>query len=400
MEQYRVTGMSCAACQNRVEKAVSQVPGVTSCAVSLLTNTMGVEGSAASGDIIKAVEAAGYGASVMNEDNRQKKTDSLKEALEDHETPLLKRRLLLSLGFLLVLMYMSMGHMMFKFPLPSFLADNHVALALTQMLICIIVLVINKKFFTSGFSSLMHGSPNMDTLVAMGAAASFCYSLVELYLMIIAMGKGDMATVEKYSHNLYFESAAMIVTLITIGKMLEARSKGKTTNAIKELMNLAPQTATLIRNGIETTVPVEEVRQGDIYIVRPGESIPVDGVITEGFSSVNEAMLTGESIPVDKETGDVVSAATINQNGVIKARATRVGEDTTLSQIIKMIAEAAATKAPIARIADTISGYFVPGVLIISVLTLIELSVPGLTLGGTYLCAGRHLHAPADQTRK
>ncbi len=371
MEQYRVTGMSCAACQNRVEKAVSQVPGVTSCAVSLLTNTMGVEGNATADDIINAVEAAGYGASMMNEDNRQRKTDSLKEALEDHETPLLKRRLLLSLGFLLVLMYMSMGHMMFKFPLPSFLADNHVALALTQMLICIIVLFINKKFFTSGFSSLLHGSPNMDTLVAMGAAASFGYSLVELYLMIIAMGNGDMTTVDKYSHNLYFESAAMIVTLITIGKMLEARSKGKTTNAIKELMNLAPQTATVIRNGIETTVPVEEVRQGDIYIVRPGESIPVDGVITEGFSSVNEAMLTGESIPVDKEAGDVVSAATINQNGVIKARATRVGEDTTLSQIIKMIAEAAATKAPIARIADTISGYFVPGVLIISVITLI-----------------------------
>ena len=378
MEQYLVSGMSCAACQNRVEKAVSAVPGVTSCSVSLLTNSMGVEGTAKEADIIQAVENAGYGAKKKGAkaEERRNIIAEQEEALKDHETPILKKRLIWSVGFLLVLMYLSMGHHMWNFPVPAFL-ENHVALALTEMLLAIVIMYINKKFFTSGFKSLWHRSPNMDTLVAMGSAASFGYSLVELYLMIDAMGKGEMERMHSYANNLYFESAAMIVTLITIGKMLEALSKGRTTNALKSLMKLAPKTAMVERNGEMVEVGIEEVEQGDIFAVKPGENIPVDGIIVEGNTTINEAALTGESIPVDKGVGDEISAATLNQVGYIKAKASRVGEDTTLAQIIQMVSDAAATKAEIARIADTISGYFVPAVLILAALTLVIWLVAG-----------------------
>jgi len=378
MEQYLVSGMSCAACQSRVEKAVSAVPGVTSCSVSLLTNSMGVEGTAKEADIIQAVENAGYGAKKKGAkaEERRNVIAEQEEALKDHETPVLKKRLIWSVGFLLVLMYLSMGHHMWNFPVPAFL-QNHVALALTEMLLAIVIMYINKKFFTSGFKSLWHKSPNMDTLVAMGSAASFGYSLVELYLMIDAMGKGEMERMHSYANNLYFESAAMIVTLITIGKMLEALSKGRTTNALKSLMKLAPKTAMVERNGEMVEVGIEEVEQGDIFAVKPGENIPVDGIIVEGNTTINEAALTGESIPVDKGVGDEISAATLNQVGYIKAKASRVGEDTTLAQIIQMVSDAAATKAEIARIADTISGYFVPAVLILAALTLVIWLVAG-----------------------
>ncbi|MBQ3375593.1 MAG: heavy metal translocating P-type ATPase [Erysipelotrichaceae bacterium] len=371
MEQYTVTGMSCAACQARVEKAVSNVPGVTRCSVSLLTNSMGVEGSADAADIIKAVENAGYGASKKGDKARTDKIREEEEALKDRESPVLKKRLILSLGFLAVLMYLSMGHKMLGWPVPSFLKDNPLSLAITEMLLAITVMIINHKFFTSGFTSLMHGAPNMDTLVALGSAASFVYSLAELYMMSNAMMTGNHQTVHSYYHNLYFESATMIVALITVGKLLEAISKGRTTNALKSLLKLAPQKATLIINGQEKEVGIEEVSVGDIFAVKPGESVPVDGVIVEGNSAINEAALTGESIPVDKQEGDLVSAATINQAGYFKARATRVGEDTTLSQIIQMVSDASATKAPIARIADKVSGIFVPAVIGIALITLV-----------------------------
>lgn len=372
MEQYIVTGMSCAACQARVEKSVSKVPGVTSCAVSLLTNSMGVEGTASSDAIIKAVENAGYGARPKSDPlNMTQKTDPInpdQEALADHETPILKRRLIMSAFFLLVLMYITMGHHMLHLPLPSFLHHNYIALAIIQMLLALTVMGINKKFFTSGFGSLRHGSPNMDTLVAMGSAVSFLWSLAVLFQMtsLITDGQTNGALSELYHKQLYFESAAMIPALITVGKMLEAMSKGRTTNALKSLMRLAPKTALLIREGAEVEVPAAEVKAGDIFAVRPGMSIPVDGVVLEGGSAVNEAALTGESIPVDKVPGDRVSAATINQSGYLKCQATRVGEDTTLSQIIKMVSDAAATKAPIARIADKVSGVFVPAVILIA----------------------------------
>lgn len=378
MEQYNVTGMSCAACQARVEKAVSKLEGVESCSVSLLTNSMGVEGTASPGDIIKAVENAGYGASKREGANASGTNGNAdgnsiyaeeEEALKDHETPILKKRLISSLIVLLVLMYFSMGHMMWHWPAPA-LFDNLVALGVFEMLLSIIVLVINKKFFISGFKSLMHGAPNMDTLVALGASASFGYSLVELFIMINAMGKGHMDTVMNYGMVLYFESAAMIPTLITIGKMLEAKSKGRTTDALKSLMKLAPKIARLERDGAEVEVAIDQVNVGDIFIVRPGENIPVDGVIIEGSTAVNESMLTGESIPVDKIAGDEVSAATVNTSGFIKARASRVGRDTTLSQIIRMVSDAAATKAPLARIADKVSAVFVPAVIGIALLTL------------------------------
>ncbi len=364
MEQYNVTGMSCAACSARVEKAVSKVPGVTGCSVSLLTNSMGVEGTANEADIISAVEKAGYGASRKDAktENSAVSLSDEEEALKDHETPKLLRRLLTSLGFLIVLMYFSMGHNMLGLPIPIFF-ENPVSLALLEMLLAIIVMIINKKFFTSGFSSLMHLAPNMDTLVALGSAASFGYSLVVLFAMTDAMGRGDSHAVMALSMDLYFESAAMIPTLITVGKMLEAMSKGRTTDALKGLMRLAPKTAVLERDGAEVTVPIEEVLAGEIFVVRPGESIPVDGIVFEGESAVNEAALTGESLPVDKAVGDTVSAGTVNQEGFIKVRATRVGADTTLSQIIKMVNDAAATKAPIARIADKVSGFFVPVVI-------------------------------------
>ncbi|MBQ1303924.1 MAG: heavy metal translocating P-type ATPase [Erysipelotrichaceae bacterium] len=371
MEQYIVTGMSCAACQARVEKAVNGVPGVTSCSVSLLTNSMGVEGTASASEIIKAVEDAGYGASVKGADKKADKLAREEDALKDRESPVLKKRLIYSLGFLAVLMYLSMGHKMAGFPVPGFLEGNPVSLSICEMLLAIIVMIINRKFFTSGFSSLMHGAPNMDTLVAMGSAASFVYSLAELFMMSDAMMKGNMEMAHHYHHNLYFESAAMIVALITVGKLLEAISKGRTTNALKSLLKLAPQKATLIINGIEKEVGIEEVSVGDIFAVRPGESVPVDGVIVEGNTAINESALTGESIPVDKSEGDLVSAATINQAGYFRARATRVGEDTTLSQIIQMVSDASATKAPIARIADKVSGIFVPAVIIIAIITLV-----------------------------
>ncbi len=367
MKQYVVTGMSCAACSARVEKAVNGVPGVTACSVSLLTNSMGVEGTADEKAIVAAVEAAGYGASPKGAAKSAAAPEE--DALADRETPKLKRRLLYSLGFLLLLLYLSMGHSMAGFPVPTFL-ENHVAMALTQMLIAIAVMLINKKFFTSGFQSLFHGAPNMDTLVALGSAAAFGYSLVELYLMIAAQGAGEMETVHRYAHNLYFETAAMIPCLITVGKMLEALSKGRTTDALKSLMKLAPKTAVLLIDGQEQEVEIAQVQTGDVFVVRPGESIPVDGVVLEGESAVNEAALTGESIPVDKAPGGTVSAATINQSGYLKARATRVGEDTTLSQIIRMVSDAAATKAPIARIADKVSGVFVPAVIGIALVTL------------------------------
>ncbi|MBR4231785.1 MAG: heavy metal translocating P-type ATPase [Oscillospiraceae bacterium] len=373
MEQYTVTGMSCAACSNRVEKAVSGVSGVTSCSVSLLTNSMGVEGTASSADIIRAVEAAGYGASLKGAAAKSSGGGAPSwadaEALKDHETPKLKRRLLFSVPILLVLMYFSMGHAMWRWPAPA-VFDNHVFLGLFELLLAAIVMIINGRFFTSGFTSLLHGAPNMDTLVALGSSASFLYSLAELFLMVLAQGEGRHEAVMKYGMNLYFESAAMIPTLITIGKMLEAMSKGRTTDALKGLMRLAPKTAVLLRDGAETEVGIEEVRTGDVFVVRPGEQIPVDGVILKGMTAVNESALTGESIPVDKSEGDPVSAATMNQHGYIECSATRVGEDTTLAQIIRTVSDAAATKAPLARIADKVSGVFVPAVIALSVLTL------------------------------
>ena len=381
MEQYQVTGMSCAACSARVEKAVSHVPGVTSCSVSLLTNSMGVEGSASPQDIIKAVEEAGYGASLKGADSQQSSASQAAEALADHETPILKKRLIASVGFLLVLMYFSMGHMMWGWPVPQWFEHNHVAMGLLQLLLAGIIMVINQKFFISGFKSLWHRSPNMDTLVALGSMASFVWSVYVLFAMTGAQVSGDMAAVENYMMDFYFESAAMILTLITVGKMLEARSKGKTTDALKSLMKLAPKTAVVIRNGQETTIPVEQVHKGDIFVVRPGENIPVDGVVLEGTSAVNESALTGESIPVDKAAGDMVSAATVNQSGFIRCEASRVGEDTTLSQIIKMVSDAAATKAPIAKIADRVSGIFVPAVITIAVITTIVWLLTGQTFG-------------------
>jgi len=369
MEQYSVTGMSCAACSARVEKAVSKVPGVTACSVSLLTNSMGVEGTASPQEIIQAVEHAGYGASQKGGGAKAPTTAEAEEALVDHETPILKRRLIASLIFLVMLMYFSMGHMMWGWPLPSFYEGNHVAMGLTQMLLTIIVMVINQKFFISGFTSLLHRAPNMDTLVALGATAAFGYSTYALFAMTAAQVAGDFSGVMKYMMDFYFESAAMILTLITVGKMLEARAKGKTTDALKGLMKLAPKTATLLRNGQEVKVPIEQVQAGDIFVVRPGDNIPVDGVVEEGSSAVNESALTGESIPVDKAAGDNVSAATLNQSGFLRCRATRVGEDTTLSQIIQMVSDAAATKAPIAKIADKVSGVFVPVVITIAVVT-------------------------------
>ena len=373
--------MSCAACSARVEKAVSHVPGVTSCSVSLLTNSMGVEGSASPQDIIKAVEEAGYGASLKGSDSQQSSASQAAEALADHETPILKKRLIASVGFLLVLMYFSMGHMMWGWPVPQWFEHNHVAMGLLQLLLAGIIMVINQKFFISGFKSLWHRSPNMDTLVALGSMASFVWSVYVLFAMTGAQVSGDMAAVENYMMDFYFESAAMILTLITVGKMLEARSKGKTTDALKSLMKLAPKTAVVIRNGQETTIPVEQVHKGDIFVVRPGENIPVDGVVLEGTSAVNESALTGESIPVDKAAGDMVSAATVNQSGFIRCEASRVGEDTTLSQIIKMVSDAAATKAPIAKIADRVSGIFVPAVITIAVITTIVWLLTGQTFG-------------------
>lgn len=385
MKQYTVTGMSCAACSTRVEKAVSKVPGVTSCSVSLLTNSMGVEGSATDQEIIKAVADAGYGASAKDAEGEKNgganSAAASEEALADHETPILKKRLLYSVGFLLVLMYFSMGHMMWNWPLPGILAENHVAMGILQLLLTGCVMIINQKFFVSGFQSLLHGAPNMDTLVALGAGASFGYSTYALFAMTDAQMRQDMAGVMTYMHEFYFESAAMILTLITVGKMLEARSKGKTTDALKSLMKLSPKTAVVEKEGKETEVPVEQVRIGDVFVVRPGENIPVDGVVLEGNSAVNEAALTGESIPVDKQAGDRVSAATINQSGFIRCEATRVGEDTTLSQIIRMVSDAAATKAPIAKVADKVSGIFVPAVISIAVLTVIVWLIAGESVG-------------------
>ena len=368
MKQYTVTGMSCAACSARVEKAVSKVPGVTACSVSLLTNSMGVEGTAAPQAIIAAVQAAGYGASEKGAEAAVSPSEAEKQ-LEDHDTPALKRRLIWSLGFLIVLMYFSMGHMMWGWPLPAFYNDNHVAMGLTQLLLTAVVMVINQRFFVSGFKSLWHRAPNMDTLVALGATAAFGYSTYALFAMTGAQVRGDMDAVMTYMMDFYFESAAMILTLITVGKMLEARSKGKTTDALKGLMRLSPKTANVLRGDSEQTVPIAQVRVGDIFVVRPGENIPVDGVVIEGGSAVNESALTGESIPVDKAVGDSVSAATLNQSGFLKCRATRVGEDTTLSQIIRMVSDAAATKAPIAKIADKVSGVFVPTVIAIAAVT-------------------------------
>ena len=384
MQQFIVTGMSCAACSARVEKAVSKVEGVTSCSVSLLTNSMGVEGTAADQAIIQAVEAAGYGASVKGEAAEHSGASSMaaeEEMLKDHDTPVLKRRLLASLGFLIVLMYFSMGHMMWGWPLPAFFENNHIAMGLVQLLLTGIVMVINQKFFISGFTSLAHRAPNMDTLVALGSTAAFGYSTYALFAMTDAQVKGDMEMVMHYMHEFYFESAAMILTLITVGKMLEAHSKGKTTDALKGLMKLASKTAVVERNGQEVTVPIEQVKKGDIFLVRPGENVPVDGVILEGTSALNEAALTGESIPVDKKPGDVVSAATLNQSGFIRCEATRVGEDTTLSQIIQMVSDAAATKAPIAKIADKVSGVFVPAVITIAVITMIVWLLAGESVG-------------------
>ena len=384
MQQFIVTGMSCAACSARVEKAVSKVEGVTSCSVSLLTNSMGVEGTAADQAIIQAVEAAGYGASVKGEAAEHSGASSMaaeEEMLKDHDTPVLKRRLLASLGFLIVLMYFSMGHMMWGWPLPAFFENNHIAMGLVQLLLTGIVMVINQKFFISGFTSLAHRAPNMDTLVALGSTAAFGYSTYALFAMTDAQVKGDMEMVMHYMHEFYFESAAMILTLITVGKMLEARSKGKTTDALKGLMKLASKTAVVERNGQEVTVPIEQVKKGDIFLVRPGENVPVDGVILEGTSALNEAALTGESIPVDKKPGDVISAATLNQSGFIRCEATRVGEDTTLSQIIQMVSDAAATKAPIAKIADKVSGVFVPAVITIAVITMIVWLLAGESVG-------------------
>ena len=388
MDQYTVTGMSCAACQARVEKAVSKVPGVTSCNVSLLTNTLGVEGTASASDIMQAVENAGYGASPKGAESARSagsltaKIAAEEEALKDHETPVLKKRLIASLGFLLVLMYFSMGHMMFGWPLPAFFDGNHVAMGIVQMLLAGIVMVINQKFFISGFKSLFHGAPNMDTLIAMGSGAAFVYSTIMLLAMTRAQVDGNHEAVMRYMMEFYFESAAMILTLITVGKMLEARSKGRTTDALKSLMKLAPKTANVERNGTEETIDIDLVQKGDIFVVRPGETIPVDGVVIEGESAVNEAALTGESIPVDKEPGSPVSSATLNQSGFLRCQATRVGEDTSLSQVIQMVSDAAATKAPIAKIADTISGVFVPAVIGIAIaVTLIWLLIVKAPVG-------------------
>ncbi|MBQ4343123.1 MAG: heavy metal translocating P-type ATPase [Erysipelotrichaceae bacterium] len=378
MEQYSVTGMSCAACSARVEKAVSQVEGVTSCSVSLLTNSMGVEGTADASAIIKAVEEAGYGASVKGAEKTKSQNE---DALEDKETPILKRRLIASLGFLAVLMYFSMGHMMWGWPVPSFFEHNHVAQGILQMLLAGIVMVINQKFFINGFKGLLHKAPNMDTLVAMGSMASFVYSTYALFMLSEAQRIGNPEGIHEWMHEFYFESAAMILDLITVGKMLEARSKGKTTDALKGLMKLAPKTAVILVNGKETTVAIEQVKKGDVFVVKPGESIPVDGVVVKGHSAVNESALTGESIPVDKAEGDTVSAATINQSGYLECEATRVGEDTTLSQIIQMVSDAAATKAPIAKVADKVSGVFVPAVITIALVTTVIWLLLGETIG-------------------
>lgn len=382
MEQFNVTGMSCAACSARVEKAVSKVPGVESCSVSLLTNSMGVEGTAKPEDIIAAVEKAGYGAAKKGAKTSSSASISeTEDMLKDRETPILKKRLFSSLGFLIVLMYFSMGHMMWGWPVPKFFADNHVAMGLLQLLLTVIVMVINQKFFINGFKGLLNKAPNMDTLVALGSSASFGYSVYALFAMTAAQVNGDSAGVMSYMHEFYFESAAMILTLITLGKMLEAYSKGKTTDAIKSLMKLAPKTATIIINGEETEVSIDQVKKGDIFVVRPGENVPVDGVVIEGSSAVDEAALTGESIPVDKEVGDRVSAATVNQSGFIRCEAVRVGEDTTLSQIIQMVSDASATKAPIAKIADKVSGVFVPFVIGIAIVTIVVWLIVGQTIG-------------------
>lgn len=390
MKQYTVTGMSCAACSARVEKAVSKVDGVTSCSVSLLTNSMGVEGSATDAQIVEAVEQAGYGASPKGTatesendiaNNSLEQLKAAQDALVDRETPKLRNRLIASLIFLVVLMYFSMGHMMWGWPLPEFFNGNHVAMGLLQLLLTVAVMVINQKFFISGFKGLIHGAPNMDTLVALGSAASFGYSVYALFAMTAAQVNGDMDAVMSYMHEFYFESAAMILALITVGKMLEAHSKGKTTDALKSLMQLAPKTATVVRDGVEQEISVDAVKKGDIFVVRPGENIPVDGEIIEGTTAVNESALTGESIPVDKQPKDAVSAATVNQSGFIKCRATRVGEDTTLSQIIQMVSDAAATKAPIAKIADRVSGVFVPAVITIAIITIIAWLIAGETVG-------------------
>ena len=383
MKQYTVTGMSCAACSSRVEKAVSKVPGVTACSVSLLTNSMGVEGDVPPETVIHAVEDAGYGASLKGQGTaaQAQSASEAEDALKDRETPVLKHRLIASLGFLAVLMYMSMGHMMWGWPLPHFMDGNHVAMGLLQLLLAGIIMVINQKFFISGFKGLLHRAPNMDTLVALGSGASFVYSTYALFAMTDAQLKGNDTAVMSYMHEFYFESAAMILALITVGKMLEARSKGKTTDALKGLMKLAPKTAVIIRDGVETKVPIDEVKKGNVFVVRPGENIPVDGVVLEGTSAVNEAALTGESIPVDKAQGDPVSAATVNQSGYLRCEATRVGEDTSLSQIIRMVSDAAATKAPIAKIADRVSGVFVPAVITIAVVTTIIWLLAGQTFG-------------------
>ena len=383
MKQYIITGMSCAACSARVEKAVNQVPGVESCSVSLLTNSMGVEGDADVSSIIQAVTDAGYGCSLKEAGTQKKSTDysAQEEMLKDKETPLLKKRLFTSLGFLIVLMYFSMGHMMWGFPIPKVLEHNHVAQGLIQLLLAAIVMIINQKFFMNGFQSLFKGAPNMDTLVALGSAAAFVYSTAALFMMTDAQMVGDSALAMLYMHEFYFESAAMILTLITVGKMLEARSKGKTTDALKGLMKLAPKTAVLLRDGVEVEVPIDDVNKGDVFVVRPGENIPVDGIVIEGTTAVNESALTGESIPVDKKPGDLVSAATLNQSGFVKCEARRVGEDTTLSQIIQMVSDAAATKAPIAKVADKVSGVFVPTVITLAVITIIIWLLTGHSVG-------------------
>ena len=378
MKQYKITGMSCAACAARIEKAVSKVEGVSSCSVSLLTNSMGVDGTAPESEIISAVEAAGYGASSETE---EKDTDTEENTLTDTETSALKKRLISSVIFLVILMYFSMGHMMWNWPLPAFFDGNHIAMGLVQMLLTTIIMVINQRFFVSGFKGLIHGAPNMDTLVALGAAAAFGYSTFALFAMSDAVVHGNDGLSVSYMHEFYFESAAMILTLITVGKMLEAKSKGRTTDALRGLMKLSPKTATVIIDGREMKVPVSKVQKGTVFVVRPGESIPVDGTVMEGNSAVNESALTGESIPVDKSAGDTVSAATVNQSGFLKCTATRVGEDTTLSQIIKMVKDAAATKAPIARIADRVSGFFVPVVMGIAAVTFIVWMIIGKGVG-------------------
>ncbi|MFR5146382.1 MAG: heavy metal translocating P-type ATPase [Eubacterium sp.] len=381
MKQYNVTGMHCAACSARVEKAVSKVEGVTSCSVSLLTNSLGVEGDVSDKEIIKAIKKAGYGASVKKKDKSEKAVEEIDDSLEDKDTPVLKKRLIWSLLFLIILMYFSMGHMMWNWPLPSFYYNNHVAIGLTQMLLTIIIMVINQQFFISGYKSLFQLAPNMDTLVALGSSATFGYSTVSLFLMTSAQVKGDEALVMKYMMELYFESAAMILTLITVGKMLESHSKGKTTDALKSLMKLVPKTANVIRDGKEININASEVLKDDVFVVRPGENIPVDGVVIEGHSAVNESALTGESIPVDKEENSMVYGATINQSGLLKCKATKVGEDTTLSQIIQMVSDAAATKAPIAKVADKISGIFVPAVILIAIVTMIGWLILGKEIG-------------------